>query len=299
VTISGAFAALPTFFDADDAVDAAAIAGHVRRLADTGLDGVLACGSTGEFVALDEDERMAVAEAALEGAAGRIAVAVQVGTSATRQSVRLARHAAAAGADAIACVTPYYLRADDEGLGAHLRAVREAAPALPLLAYSIPRLTGYAYGVETLAALAAEDVVHGVKESSDEMGRLHALRESCGEAFAIFVGSPALQAAALAQGFAGSITGLGAVAPEACAEVQRLGLAGDHGAASALVQRLRPAAAACGLGMPPAGVKAGASLRFGTPPAVRAPRRALGPLELERAAALLAAAGLAAPVATV
>ena len=54
--------------------------------------------------------------------------AVQVGSSATRQSVRLARHAAAAGADAIAAVTPYYLKTDEAGLADHLRAIHEAAP---------------------------------------------------------------------------------------------------------------------------------------------------------------------------
>src|SRR5215207_9473448 len=146
----GAYAALPTFLGADDAVDTVAIAAHVHRLADAGLDGVLASGSTGEFVALEDSERMAVAEAAIEAGAGRIAVAVQVGSSATRQSVRLARHAADAGADAIAAVTPYYLKADEAGLADHLRAIRDAAPGVPLLAYSIPRLAGYAYGVDTL-----------------------------------------------------------------------------------------------------------------------------------------------------
>jgi len=109
----GAYAALPTFLDADEALDLTAIREHVARLADAGLDGILACGSTGEFVALDEDERIAVAEAALEAGAGRLSVGVQVGSSSTRQSVRLARHAAAAGADAIACVTPYYLKTDE------------------------------------------------------------------------------------------------------------------------------------------------------------------------------------------
>ncbi len=80
----GAYAALPTFLDADEAVDLTAIRDHVARLADAGLDGILACGSTGEFVALDEDERMAVAEAAIEAGAGRLSVGVQVGSSSTR-----------------------------------------------------------------------------------------------------------------------------------------------------------------------------------------------------------------------
>src|SRR5262249_5561424 len=145
---TGAFAALPTFLDADGEVDLRAVAEHVGRLADGGLDGVLACGSTGEFAALEEEERPAVTEAAIGAGAGRLAVAVQVGTPSTRASVRLARPAAAAGADAIACVTPYYHRTDARGLAGHLEAVKEAAPELPLLAYSIVRLAGYEHPVD-------------------------------------------------------------------------------------------------------------------------------------------------------
>jgi 4-hydroxy-tetrahydrodipicolinate synthase len=289
---AGALAALPTFLDADGAVDAGAIRGHVERLAAAGLDGVLACGSTGEFAALEEAERMAVAEAAIAGAAGRVAVAVQVGTPATAASVRLARHAAAAGADAIACVTPYYHRADDAGLADHLRAVKQAAPGLPLLAYSIPRLTGYAYGVELLGTLAAEGVVQGVKESSDEVGRLLQLREACGPEFAVLVGSPTLIATSPLHGLAGSITAFASVAPAECARVHRLAAEGDAASAAALLQRLLPAIRASALGMPPAGVKACCSLLHGTPAGLRAPRRALAGAELERVREGLAGAGL-------
>ena len=130
--------------------------------------------------------------------------------------------------------------------------------------------------------------MHGVKESSDEIARLLHLRDACGPNFAIFAGSPTLMAAAQLHGMAGTITGLAAFAPAECAEVLRL----EPTAAAALVQRLRPAALACSLGSPPAGVKAGAALRFGTPPALRAPRHVLTESEHGRAASLLQAAGL-------
>ncbi len=115
--------------------------------------------------------------------------------------------------------------------------MHEAAPELPLLAYSIPRLTGYAYGVETLAELADEGVVHGVKESSDEIARLLHLRDACGPDFAIFAGSPTLMAAAHAHGMAGTITGLAAVAPAECAEVLRLAPRRERGARAAPAPR--------------------------------------------------------------
>ena len=210
-----------------------------------GTDGILVR-PTGEFPALDEDERMAVAEAAIEQATGRIAVGVHVGTPATRSTVRLARHAVAAGADAVAAVTPYYLKTDGPGLAQHLEAVKEVAPEVPLLAYSIGRLTGYEHPLDVLGDLAGRGVLQGVKESGDELGRLVAIREACGPDFAIFAGSPHLQAACLAHGADGSILGLANAAPAECAEVARLAAAGDHGAAAALAARLRPAAAALG-----------------------------------------------------
>ena len=214
---------------------------------------------------------------------------MQVGSSSTRQSVRLARHAVAAGADAIACVTPYYLKTDEAGLADHLRAVHEAAPELPLLAYSIPRLTGYAYGVETLAELADEGVVHGVKESSDEIARLLHLREACGPDFAIFAGSPTLMAAAHAHGMAGTITGLAAVAP---GRVRRGAAADAPVSARRSCSACAPRPSRAASGHQPAGVKACAALRFDTPPAMRAPRHVLTEAEHARAASLLQAAGL-------
>jgi 4-hydroxy-tetrahydrodipicolinate synthase len=294
---TGSFVALVTLFDDDGEVDLAATRAHVERVVAAGSDGVLVCGSTGEFPALDEDERMAVAEAAIAQAGGRIAVGVHVGTPATRSTARLARHAAAAGADALAAVTPYYLKTDGAGLASHLEAVKEAAPDVPLLAYSIGRLAGYEHPVDVLGDLAARGVLQGVKESGDDLGRLVAIREACGPGFAIFAGSPHLQAACLAHGASGSILGLANAAPAECARVARLAEAGDHGAAAALAARLRPAAAAAALGSAPAGVKALCALRFGTSPHPRAPRHALSPAERERALAGLRAAGLDAPVA--
>ena len=292
--LSGSFTALVTLFAADGEVDLDAVRSHVVRIADAGGDGVLVCGSSGEFPALDESERMAVCEAAIEAAAGRLTVGVHVGTPATRSTLRLARHAVAAGAAALAAVTPYYLRTDGPGLASYHEAIKAIAPELPLLAYSISRLTGYDHPVDVLADLAARGVLQGVKESGDELGRLIAIREACGDAFVILAGAPLLQAAVLAHGADGSILGIANVAPAECARVQRLAEAGDHAGAAALVRRLRPVAAALGVGTPMAALKAAMAERFGTSPAVRAPRHELTTDERKRLRAVLVAADLVA-----
>jgi 4-hydroxy-tetrahydrodipicolinate synthase len=291
---TGAFTALVTLFDASGDVDHAATAAHVVRLADAGQDGILVCGSSAEFPALDEAERMAVCETAIEAAAGRLSIAVHVGTPATRSSIRLARHAAAAGADTIAAVTPYYLKTDGVGLALHLSAIRDAVPDRPLLAYSIGKLAGYEHPVDVLADLAAREVVHGVKESGEDLGRLLDIRDACGPGFAVFAGSPNLQAAVYGHGLDGAILGLSNVAPTECTAIARHARAGEHGAAEALAARLRPLAAALGVGTPMAALKYGMTARFGTSPDVRAPRHGLTEGEQVRVRAGIAAAGLTA-----
>lgn len=279
---TGAFTALVTLFDDAGEVDHAAVAAHVLRVAEAGQDGILVCGTSAEFSLLDESERMAVTETAIEAAAGRIGVIVHVGAPSTRASVRLARHAAAAGADALAAVTPYYLKTDGAGLRSHLEAIREAAPDRPLAAYSIGRVAGYEHPVDVLADLAARDVLHAVKESGDDLGRLLDIKAACSDRFAVFAGSPSLQAAVYPHGLEGAILGLANAAPGECAEVARLARAGDHAAAGALTARLRPLAAALAVGTPLAALKEAMAVRFGTSPAVRAPGHRLG--DAERAA---------------
>jgi dihydrodipicolinate synthase/N-acetylneuraminate lyase len=294
--VSGSFAALVTLFSADGEVDVAETRAHVDRLAEAGCDGVLVCGTSSEFPALDEHERVVIAEAAIDAAAGRMTVAVHVGSPSTRMTRRLARAAVAAGADMLAAVTPYYLRTDTDGLRAYLEAIRGVAPDTPLLAYSIAKMTGYEYPVDLLAELAAGDVVQGVKESGEELGRLIALRQACGERFVIFAGSPHLQAACFAHSADGAILGIANVAPAECLTVARLAASGDHGGAAMIVQRLAPLAGVLAVGTPLAALKEAMTQRFGTSPVVRAPRHRLDEPQRARVRDALAASGLSAPV---
>jgi 4-hydroxy-tetrahydrodipicolinate synthase len=288
---TGAFTALITPFHADGDVDHSALAAHVERVVAAGQDGILVCGSTSEFPALDESERLAILETCSAAAAGRVAVAVHVGTSSTRASIRLARHAVTVGADTIAAVTPYYLGTDGAGLTGFLEDLHAVAPGLPLLAYSIGKLTGYEYPVAVLADLAARGVIAGVKESGEDLGRLLDIHGACGAGFNVFAGSPNLQAAAFSHGLAGTMLGLSNVVPEECARVARLAESGDHAGAAALTVALRPLSLALSVGTPMAALKYAMHLRFGTSPAVRAPRHELAPAE--RGAIEEAVAGLA------
>jgi 4-hydroxy-tetrahydrodipicolinate synthase len=284
---SGVFAAVPSFFREDESLDLEAFREHLLRMAQAGLQGVLVCGSTGEFPLLDARERMALAEAAVDCVGSRMAVVVHVGTPSTRQTEALARHAVAVGADAVAAITPYYLPVDAAALGLHLRRTKQAAGDLPLLAYSFAARAGTQYPAELLAQLAAEGVVAGVKESGPELSRLLDLRRRCGLGFRIYAGAAELLAAATAHGMDGGVLALANAVPDALLRVHRLAAEGEVARAAALFDSLRGVQEATQMGLMPAGLKAVLAALHGAPAQPRAPRQLLDATAMARVTALL------------
>ncbi len=287
----GVFAAVPTFFHDDESLDLDAFAAHLRRLAGTGLCGVLVCGSTGEFPALDSGERMDVAAAAVAALRGTpLQVVIHAGAASTRDTVALARHAVSIGAHGVAAITPYYLPVDAAALALHLRRVKDAVGSLPLLAYSFPARAAVAYPVEVLSALAADGVVSGVKESGPDLRRLLDIRQRCGDSFRVYAGAAELLAAATAHGMDGGVLALANAAPGELSQVHACACDGDMPGAVAIFERLRGVGEAASIGLMPAGLKAVLAVQHGAPAAVRGPRMALDAAQLSRVAALLESA---------
>ena len=144
--IQGAFAAaLTPLRDGGTALDEDAIEPYVGFLADGGVDGILALGTTGEGILLSSDERRRAAELFIRAAAGRLAVAVHCGAQTTAETAALAAHAAEAGADAVAVIGPPYFALDAPAMEEHFarrgRRLR-AAPVLPLRVRGPHRLRG-------------------------------------------------------------------------------------------------------------------------------------------------------------
>src|SRR5690554_2230496 len=116
MTLTGIFPAMITPYDADGAVDAAGLRSMTEFLLGAGVHGLHPCGTTGEAPLLTSEERQLVAETVLDATAGRVPVIIQVGHLHTSEAVKLARHAVAAGANAISVVTPYYYALPERAL---------------------------------------------------------------------------------------------------------------------------------------------------------------------------------------
>jgi dihydrodipicolinate synthase/N-acetylneuraminate lyase len=212
-------AALTPLADGGEALDEAAFEPYVDFLAAGGLDGLLALGTTGEGFLLPFRQRLRAAELFLEAGKGRLAVAVHCGAQSTADTVRLASHAAEAGADAIAVISPPYYRLDDEALAAHFEATARACAPTPFYVYEFERVSGYAVPLEVIERLR-ERVPNlvGLKVSDRPFERLQPYLL---EGLDVFVGAESLVYEGLAGGAAGAVSGLAAAFPELVADVVR------------------------------------------------------------------------------
>jgi dihydrodipicolinate synthase/N-acetylneuraminate lyase len=217
--IHGALAAaLTPLCDEGAALDEEAFEPYLRFLADGGLDGILALGTTGEGILLSPDERRRAAEIFV-AAKGSLQVAVHCGAQSTADTVALAEHAAAAGADAIAVIGPPYFRLDADALFEHLRRAAAACAPTAFYLYEFEAVSGYAIPLDVIERLRdAAPNLAGLKVSDSPFEKVAPYLV---EGLDVFVGAEALLADGIAAGAAGAVSGLAAAFPEEVTEVVR------------------------------------------------------------------------------
>jgi len=216
--IRGALAAAVTpLRDGGEELDEQAFEPFAAFLADNGLDGIFALGTTGEGLLLSVKERRRAATLFLEASAGRLAVVVHCGAQTTADTVALAEHAAAQGADAVAAVAPPYYGFDEDELAQHFTAAAAACAPAPFFLYEIAARSGYAIPLIVVERLR-EDVPNlaGLKVSDTPFERVEPYLV---EGLDVFVGSEPLAAKALARGAAGVVSGLASAFPEVVADL--------------------------------------------------------------------------------
>lgn len=288
--LQGAIAAAVTpLDDGGNALDLGTIPSLVSFLVEGGVDGVLACGTTGEGVLLTVLERRAVAEAFLGSRPSGFQVAVHAGAQTTRDTVALANHARGSGADAVAVIAPPYFPLDADELLAHLRAAADACAPVPFYVYEFAGRSGYAIPIEVIERLRAETLnLAGMKVSDTPWDRVEPYLL---EGLDVFVGSEPLVPRGLAAGAKGAVSGLATAFPEVVAALVRAGSDGSDDAArhvTTLRERL------AGIPFQPALKTVLGARGVLVRPDVRAPLRALTPKE--RGAVLEAARDVGVPV---
>jgi dihydrodipicolinate synthase/N-acetylneuraminate lyase len=212
--LTGVLPALISPLDQAGHVDERAVARLVEHVIAAGVHGLLPLGSTGESASLDEPARRTVLETVVGAAAGRVPVICGVAQShlgAARVEVEVA---AKLGAVAALVAPPFYYPIDQATVLAFYRRLADSSP-IPLLLYNIPQFTKVVADPATVAALAQEGAIAGIKDSSRDFEYFEAICIATRElpAFRIFTGSDTMLLASLAMGGAGTICGAANVAP--------------------------------------------------------------------------------------
>ncbi len=211
VKIEGSIVAIVTPFK-DGKVDKGAFRELIEWQIQSGADGIVPCGTTGESATLTMEEHEQVIEICVKTVNKRVPVIAGTGANSTAEAIHLTKSAEKAGADASLQVSPYYNKPTQEGLYEHFKHVAEST-GLPIVLYNIQGRTAVNILPETMARLAEIDNIVGVKEASGSISQMAQIIYSCGEDFSVVSGDDPMTLALLAIGGRGVISVSANVAP--------------------------------------------------------------------------------------
>jgi len=197
--------AMVTPFKDDLSLDRDAAARLARHLVETGSDGIVVCGTTGESPTLTNEEKIALFRLVKETVGTSAAVVAGTGNYCTQESVELTRAAEKAGADGVMAVVPYYNNPPQEGLYRHFKAIAEAT-ALPVILYNVPPRSPRNLDTTTVVRLAEIPNIVAVKEASKNLEQVAEIVAQTPERFRVYSGDDAITLPMMAIGAQGIIS---------------------------------------------------------------------------------------------
>ena len=236
----GVICPVVTAFDPYGEIDYAAQGLHVERLIEHGIDGILFCGSIGEFPSLCLDEKKAFFEWAVKKVDGRAWVLAGTGGTNVGEAVELTKHCKLAGANGAVVISPYYFQLDERALHSYYAAV--AKTGLPIVLYNFPERTKVSLSAGLVRNLAGEfENIVGIKDTVDSMSHTRELIDAVlpgrGD-FCVLSGYDEYFIPNLFCGGAGVLSGLTNIAPGLFMEIKAAFKESDFGKLRGLQLRL-------------------------------------------------------------
>lgn len=211
----GIFPAALTMFDRQNDVDEKTTAEHWDWLIEQGVDGLVIAGTSGEFIALEKEERIRLFRLAKDVVRGRVPVIYGSGHYSTKLTIQLCETAQDAGADGLIVILPYYQRPPKPAVMEHFRRIRRSID-VPVMLYNNPGNSACAQLTpQEIVELASEDVIHMVKSTVGSVEPIHDLRYLSANRVAIFYGSFLAAYEGVLAGADGWISGILNVVPRA------------------------------------------------------------------------------------
>ena len=204
-----------------------------------GTHGLVPVGTTGESPTLSHDEHKKLIEVCIEQSNGRVPVIAGAGSNSTSEAIDFVKHACSAGADGLLVVTPYYNKPTQSGLLAHYNELIKHS-SKPIIIYDIPGRSVIQMTDETMAKLAQDQSIVGVKDATADLTRPTRLQNIIGDNFIQLSGEDGTALAYLAAGGHGCISVTANIAPNLLSRMHNAWKQGDINTAQEINKKLMP-----------------------------------------------------------
>ena len=223
---SGSYVAIVTPFNPDGSVNFDKLKELVQWHLAEGTDGIVALGTTGESSTMSHEEDDEVVRCVLETVNGRIPVICGAGSNSTQTQLEKSKKYHDMGADGLLLISPYYNKANDEGMYRHFAAVADTVDT-PIILYNVPGRTGCSISPAVVERLAAHPNVAGIKEASGNMSYATQIAHLISDDFCMFSGNDDIILPMMSLGACGVISVWANVCPKQCHDLVAAFNAGD------------------------------------------------------------------------
>ena len=240
INFHGIYPPIPTpFINGNIAYDE--LAANIEKWGKTGLRGLVAMGSNGEYVYLTAEEKREFVAKVVEMTPDHMQVIAGTGCESTKETIELTGDCADLGAHAALVVSPHYYggRMNAAALQAHFTTVADHSP-IPILLYNVPKFTHINMTAEWVAQLSRHPNIVGIKDSTGNVSQLGEMSNHVDADFSLLVGTAGALFGALTLGCVGGILALANVAPHICVQIYRLVQEGNFEEAKSLQLKMIP-----------------------------------------------------------
>lgn len=210
----GVATALATPFKKDLTIDYKAYEKLLAYQVENGVDGLVVCGTTAEAATMDKKEKLDLINFTIEKVGGRLPIIVGTGSNNTKESAEFSKEVSEIdGVDALLVVTPYYNKANREGLFNHFKTIAEKSTK-PIILYNVPSRTGVNIDPELVGELSKIENIVGIKDATGDLHYTIKVKSLVDEDFAIYSGNDDLIIPLMSVGGCGVISVLSNILPK-------------------------------------------------------------------------------------
>ena len=211
----------------------------LRYQISSGINAIVLAGTTGEAATLSDSEKIELFKRGKNYVGDACKIIAGTGSNVTSHAISLSKQAEDAGVDALLIVSPYYNKANPQGLIAHYTAIARSV-RIPIIIYNVPSRTGIDIPISVYQELSALPNIIGVKEAGGNIAKIAKIRSACPEDFYIWSGNDDQIVPVMSLGGKGVISVLSNICPEETLALTYAALAGDFDTAADLQCKLLP-----------------------------------------------------------